>query len=74
MPIESHFVLYVSCGPGIFAFSYNWFVQCKILYVCGTCEFVNPTFHVFMYNTVCFWFCKFVYGVGILEGYSHFFA
>lgn len=43
-------------------------------FMCGTCEFVNPTFLMFMYNTVCVWFCKFVYGVGTLEGYSHLFA
>jgi len=43
-------------------------------FMCGTCEFVNPTFCMFMYNTVCFWFCKFIYGVGTLEGYYHQFA
>ena len=38
---------------------------------CVTCEFVNPTFFVFMYVIVRFKFGEIVYSIGAIDRYSH---
>jgi len=63
-------VLYISCVLGNFVLDYDFFVQ-KIKFTCNTCEFINPTIHIFFYIIVYFLFCKILYIVGTSEGNSY---